>query len=145
MEINQAGIDLIKSCEGCKLEAYPDPGSGGDPWTVGFGHTGPDVSPGMIITQDEADTLLKQDLVKFNQGVSDLLTVQITANQFSALVCFAYNVGLANLKSSLLLRCINTMHYADAAPQFLRWNKAAGIIMPGLTIRREKERDLFLS
>lgn len=142
MQINQAGLDLLKSCENCKLEAYQD--SIGV-WTIGWGHTGDDVQSGLVITQEEADDLLTEDLEKFEDGVSHLLKVTVTSNQFSALVCFAYNVGLGNLKSSLLLRCINTSHYDDATPQFLRWDKAAGKVLAGLTTRREKERDLFVS
>lgn len=145
MVINQAGIDLLKSCEGCRLESYPDPGTGGDPWTIGYGHCGSEVKPEKKITQEEAEDLLKQDLAKFEQGVENLLKVDVTDNQFSALVCFAYNVGLENLKISLLLRCINSYHLDDAAAQFSRWNKSNGSVMPGLTARREKERQLFLS
>lgn len=144
MVINKAGIDLLKSCEGCKLESYPDPGTGGDPWTIGYGHTG-NIKPGQVITQEEAEDLLKQDLVKFEQGVEKLLKVDVTENQFSALICFAYNVGLENLKISLLLRCINSYHPEDASKQFARWNKSNGNVMLGLTSRREKERQLFLS
>jgi lysozyme len=142
MTINQAGLSLLKSCEGCKLEAYQD--SVGV-WTIGYGHTGDDVTPDLVITQDEADALLLQDLAKFENGVTDLVKVQLNSNQFSALVVFSYNVGIGNLKSSLLLRCINSLHYSDAAPQFLRWNKAGGVVVAGLTTRREKERDLFIS
>lgn len=134
----------MKSCEGCKLESYPDPGTGGDPWTIGYGHTG-NIKPGQVITQEEAEDLLKQDLVKFEQGVEKLLKVDVTENQFSALICFAYNVGLENLKISLLLRCINSYHPEDASKQFARWNKSNGNVMLGLTSRREKERQLFLS
>ena len=142
MTINQAGLSLLKSCEGCRLEAYQDCVGR---WTIGYGHTGDDVTPDLVITQDEADALLLQDLQKFEDGVTDLVKVQLNSNQFSALVVFSYNVGLGNLKSSLLLRCINSLHYSDAAPQFLRWNKAGGVALAGLTERREKERDLFIS
>ena len=145
MKINQAGLDLIKSCEGLRLEAYPDPASGGEPFTIGYGHTGPDVIKGLTIDEEQALVLLQQDLMKFEQGVSSLVIVDINQNQFSALVCFSYNVGLENLKSSLLLRCINTLHRDDAANEFLKWNKAAGKVLPGLTARREKERQLFIA
>lgn len=145
MNINQAGLDLIKSCEGCKLEAYPDPGSAGEPYTIGFGHTGQDVHRGLTIDEDQALVLLQQDLEKFEQGVSSLVTVDINENQFSAIVCLTYNIGLENLKKSLLLHCINTLHRDDAANEFLKWNKAAGKVLPGLTVRRQKERQLFIA
>ena len=70
--INKAGFDLIRNFEGLRLKAYPDPGTGGDPWTVGYGHTGKDVTPGLVITNDRADELLAADLAKFEQGVADL-------------------------------------------------------------------------
>jgi lysozyme len=139
--INAAGLQLLKSCEGCRLEAYRDIGG---VLTIGYGHI-EGVFEGQTITQDEADALLLQDLKKFEDGVTALLTVQVNSNQFSALVVFSYNVGLGNLKSSLLLRCVNTLHYDDAAPQFLRWNHDHGEVVAGLTARREKERDLFVS
>lgn len=144
MTINQEGLSLLKSCEGLSLEAYPDPATGATPFTIGYGHTGDDVSPDMVINELEAEKLLLSDVSKFEQGVASLVVVPLNPNQFSAMVCFAYNVGLDNLKMSMLLRCVNTLHWEDAAGQFIRWNKAAGKVMPGLTARREKERDLFL-
>lgn len=143
MTINAAGLALIKEFEGCKLVAYPDPGTGGDPWTIGVGHTGDDVYEGLEITQEQADALLAQDLSRFEAGVSQLVTAPIGENQFSALVAFTYNVGLGNLKSSLLLRCVNMSNHPDAAAQFLRWNRAAGKVMAGLTRRRQAESDLY--
>jgi lysozyme len=142
---SQAGIELIKQFEGCELHAYPDPGTGGDPWTIGYGHTGPDTKKGRTVTLQEAEDLLKQDLRKFEQGVSQLLTVSVTQPQFDALVSFAYNCGLQNLKTSTLLRLCNQGDKAAAAEQFARWNKAAGKVMAGLTRRREAEKALFLS
>jgi lysozyme len=142
--INKAGIDLIKSFEGCRLEAYPDPATGGDPWTVGYGSTGPKVVKGLKITQQQAEELLLEDLERFEKGVSNLVTVNISDNQFAALVSFSFNCGLANLKSSTLLKLVNAGKFEEAALQFERWNKAAGKVMTGLTRRRQAERDLFL-
>lgn len=144
MDINQAGIDLIKSCEGCRLEAYPDPGTGGDPWTIGYGHTG-GIDKGMTITQEQADEFLVSDIAIVAGGVDNLVTFDLTPNQFAAIVCFAYNVGLDNLAKSTLLRCVNAGHPQDAAQEFLKWDRAAGIVMAGLTARRQAERQLFLS
>lgn len=142
MQINDAGLALLKEFEGCKLKAYKD--SVGV-WTIGYGHTGDEVCDGMEIDQDAADELLRQDLEDKEDGVERLVKVEVSDNQFSALVCFAYNVGLGNLRSSLLLRCLNMHNPKDAGEQFLRWNKAGGRVLDGLTRRREAERALFLS
>jgi lysozyme len=142
--INQAGLDLIKHFEGLRLEAYPDPATGGEPVTIGYGHTG-GVKMGDKIDQAKADEYLKQDCEKFEKHVSEMVTVEINDNQFAALVSFAYNVGPANLKSSTLLKLLNSKaSNEDVGAQFLRWNKAQGKEMPGLTKRRNAEKELFL-
>ena len=141
MQINQAGLDLIKSFEGCKLQSYQDVVG---VWTCGWGSTGPDISGPMTWTQAQADARLAHDLQKFENGVNSCVKVELTDNQFAALVCFAYNCGLGNLQSSTLLKCVNASDTAGAAAQFLRWNKAGGNVVPGLTRRRQAESDLFL-
>ena len=145
MNISNKGLALIKSFEGCELEAYPDPGTGGDPWTIGFGHTGPEVKPGLVITAEEADSLLERDVARFERCVEKSLSVEVTQEQFDALVCFAYNVGCKNLQDSTLLKYVNQGRFDDAAQQFLRWNKAGGKVLAGLTRRRQAEADLFLA
>jgi lysozyme len=144
MKINQAGLQLIKSFEGCRLEAYNDPLKPGL-WTIGFGMTGPGIHQGITITQEEAEEMLLQRLAAFEKGVEAALKVPVTENQFSALVCFAYNVGLGSLKQSLLLNCVNHHNFADAAKQFLRWDHAGGKVVAGLLRRREAEKALFES
>ena len=140
--INKLGLELIKSYEGLRLNAYPDPATGGDPWTVGYGSTGPHVRKGLTITLAQAEELLRSDLRRFEDGVTACAPVT-TANQFAALVSFAFNCGLGNLKSSTLLRLHNEGKYALAAEQFGRWNKAAGKVMNGLTRRRASEAALY--
>lgn len=140
-KINAEGLKLIKDFEGLRLEAYLD--AVNIP-TIGYGHTGPEVKLGQKITEQEAEDLLKKDVERFEKGVHDAITVQVGENQFSAMVCFAYNVGLGNLKQSTLLKCLNKLNYRDAAEEFLRWNKAGGVVLAGLTRRRKAERDLFL-
>lgn len=142
MKTSQAGIDLIKQFEGLELTAYPDPGTGGEPWTIGYGHTG-GVKPGDTVTEAEAEELLRQDLEKFEDCVNAYVSVPITQSQFDALVSFAFNVGCGALKSSTLLRLLNNGDTEAAAAQFGRWNKAAGRVLAGLTRRRGAERDLF--
>lgn len=145
MKISDKGLSLIKSFEGCELTAYPDPGTGGDPWTIGYGHTGPEVVPGLTINQDEAEAYLTLDVEKFERCVEDALTVEATQGQFDALVSFAYNVGCKAMSGSTLVRLLNAGNKDGAASQFGRWNKAGGRVMAGLTRRRQAERDLFVS
>lgn len=144
MRTSAHGIAVMHYFEDCKLAAYPDPATGGDPWTIGWGHTGPEVRKGLKWTQAQADAALTADLAKFERGVLELVQVGINQGQFDALVSFAYNCGLANLKASTLLRMVNACQFDDAAKQFGRWNRAAGKVMKGLTRRRAAEACLFL-
>ncbi len=136
-------IDLVKQFEGCRLNSYPDPATGDKPWTIGYGHT-MGVEKGQMIDQQYAEKLLGIDLANVGAQIEGCVTVPLTDNQFSALCSFAFNLGIGNLRSSTLLRLLNESAYTEAADQFLRWNKAAGQVMDGLTRRREAERDLFL-
>lgn len=144
MHINQRGLALLKYYEGLRLEAYPDPATGGAPISIGYGSTGPDVVLGLVIDEFEAEARLKRDLERFERGVLAAVDVPLNLNQFSALVCLAYNIGLGNLIHSTLLKELNDGDYAEAANQFLVWNKANHKVMAGLTKRRRAERDLFL-
>lgn len=103
--INAAGLALIESFEGLELAAYPDPGTGGDPWTIGYGHTGPDVHAGLTITKEYAQVLLAKDVVSAETEVAQLVEVTLTPNQFSALVSFQFNTGA--LASSPGLALVN--------------------------------------
>lgn len=149
MQTSLNGIALIKKFEGCRLTAYPDPGTGGAPWTIGFGWTNPvdgkPVRPGMTIDQATADRLLKTGLVGYENDVLKVARVKLTQGQFDALVSFAYNVGSRALSTSTLLKKLNAGDIKGAADEFLRWNKVGGKVMPGLTNRRKAERDVFLS
>lgn len=137
---NEAGLNLIREFEGCRLTAYRDIVG---IWTVGYGHTGPDVYEGLTIDPEQANELLQKDLERFETGVTGLVKVPLNSNQFSALVCFSYNVGLGNLKASTLLRCLNFHNYSDAAREFTRWSKAGGKVVEGLLRRRQAESQLF--
>lgn len=142
MKLNQAGRDLIKRFEGLKLKSYYDAVG---VLTIGYGHTGKDVTVGQQITRVEAERLLNADLDKFVPGVESLLKVVLTDNQFSALVCLAYNIGLGNLKKSTLLKKVNASDFTGAVESWLKWNKAGGKVLKGLTARREAETQLFLT
>ncbi|KJM30201.1 muraminidase [Enterobacter kobei] len=145
MQTSDKGIALIKQFEGCKLTAYQD--SVGV-WTIGYGWTQPvdgkPIRAGMTIKQETAERLLKTGLVSYESDVFRLVKVGLTQGQFDALVSFTYNLGARSLSTSTLLRKLNAGDYAGAADEFLRWNKAGGKVLNGLTRRREAERDLFL-
>lgn len=144
--ISDNGLNLIKQFEGLRLKPYLD--AVGVP-TIGYGNTfyenGQKVSINDApITEQRATELLRLVVAKFEKGVSGCLKVEVTQNQFDALVSFAYNVGLGNLQKSTLLRLINQGNFKAAAEQFTRWNRAGGRILNGLTRRREAEKALFL-
>lgn len=145
MNTSDAGIAAIKRREGLELKAYPDPGTGGAPWTIGYGHTGRDVKPGMEIDENTAEALLVGDLASREKAVGRLVSVDLTQGQFDALVSLVYNIGERNFATSTLLRKLNAGDYEGAADEFLRWNRAAGRVMKGLALRREDERAQFLA
>ncbi len=142
MRTSPAGIELIKKFEGLRLEAYPDPGTGGDPWTIGYGTTR-GVTQGMRITEEQAEMMLESDLVAFERAVSLLLPVPMSQGEFDALVSFIYNVGPAALEESTLRKRLLTGEprcwvYQKEMP---RWNKGGGGVMEGLVRRRQAEAD----
>ena len=143
MQVSQNGIALTQQMEGCSLTSYPDPGTGGAPFTCGFGHTGPDVTPGMTVTQAQANAWLEEELARAGQAVNGLVHVVLNQNQFDALADFCFNVGAGNFRSSTLLRLLNAGNYAGACAQFAVWNVANGHVLPGLVARRAAERALF--
>lgn len=154
-QINAAGLDLIKSFEGCSLTAYPDPGSPlaqtgsgtGAPWTIGYGWTGlvngNPVVPGMTITQDTADDLLAAGLKTYEDGVSNAVNRDLTPNQFAACVSFAYNEGVGAFQSSGILAGINANDFAAAQADFANWVTSNGVVLEGLVRRRAAEAELF--
>jgi len=147
MKTNQKGIDLMHEFEGCKLTAYLCPAN---IWTIGWGNTryedGTPVKKGDSITQERANSLFLNIVKVFETGVRNLVVSKVNENQFSALVCFAYNIGLGNLKTSTLLRFVNqNPNNPEIRNQFLRWNKAGGKELTGLTRRRIAESNLYFS
>lgn len=142
--VPKVAIDLIKSFEGCKLNAYPDPGTGAEPITIGWGSTGSDIHLGLTWTQQQADDRFLFDLTKFGDGVSKLLgTAPTTDNQFGAMVSLAYNIGLQAFKESTLLRLHKEGNYVGARAQFPRWSRSGGQVMRGLERRRAAEADIY--
>lgn len=137
---SSGGLQLTKQFEGCELKAYQDQVG---VWTIGYGHTGTDVKKGLTITEDQASTLLAADVAWAVTCVNKSVKVAINQNQFDALVDFVFNLGCANLGQSTLLRLLNSGQHSDAAKEFLRWNRAGGKVLAGLTRRRQAEMDLF--
>lgn len=144
MNISEDGLNLIKKSEGYRDTAYPDPATGGEPWTIGYGHTR-GVKEGDTCTEEQATEWLKEDVYFAEKCIKQSVKVDITQGQYDALVSFIYNVGCGNFRNSTLLRKLNEGDDVGAADEFIHWSKANGKTMKGLLTRREAERDLFLA
>lgn len=136
-EINQDGFNLLTTYEGCKLTSYKDQGG---VWTIGYGHTGLNVTDRMTITRDSANKMLLDDLQKFYH-LDQYLTEQVNDNQYSALICLAFNVGLSALKTSQVLRLVNCEE--DPTKEWMQWCHVNGVVNNGLINRRKAELELF--
>ncbi|HEV2709904.1 MAG TPA: lysozyme [Edaphobacter sp.] len=139
---SDVGFALTKQFEGLRLSAYQDQVG---VWTIGYGHTGREVHGGMLITQDQADTLLHSDVAGAVACVNRAVTANITQCHFDALVDFTFNLGFGSLLGSTLLRHVNAGEFDLAAPQFLLWDHAGGVVVQGLLTRRQAEMTLFQS
>lgn len=142
LDYDRAGLDLTFASESMRLKAYPDTGG---VWTIGVGHTGPDVYPGRVITTEEAYQLLHDDVQVSVRAVRRMVKVPLTQGQFDALVDWVFNVGVDAAASSTLIRLLNAGNYAGAAAQFDRWNKDNGRVLAGLITRRNAEEAMFLA
>jgi GH24 family phage-related lysozyme (muramidase) len=136
-----AGVKLMHDFEGCRLQAYADPGSDdGHPWTIGWGSTGPGIAKGVVWTQQQADDRFAADLAKFAAKVRDVLGgAKTTGPQFDAMVSLAYNIGVGAFSKSTVLRKHRAGDYPGAQAAFAMWNKNDGAVMAGLTRRRAAE------
>jgi|TARA_R110000772_G_scaffold264985_1_gene386008 lysozyme len=146
MQVSNKCISLIRHHEGVRNKPYQDPIG---LWTVGVGHLmGNGKSKpkewNKTYTDEEVDQILKNDLNRFERGVGRLITEPLNQNQFDALVCFSFNVGLGNLQASTLRRKLNRGDIEGAGNEFLKWRKAGGRVLNGLVKRRKDERTLFL-
>ena len=142
MNINAAGLEIIKRNEGCELTAYRDVVG---VWTIGYGDTGPDVHRGLTITQEEAEQRLVDRLTReFEPGVLAAIGgAPTTDNQFSAMVSLAYNIGVGAFAGSTVARKHTEGDHQAAAEAFALWNKSGGRVLCGLVRRREEEADLY--
>jgi GH24 family phage-related lysozyme (muramidase) len=149
--IGAAGVTVICHFEGCahrrpdgNFGSYPDPGTGGAPWTIGWGSTGRDIRKGVVWTQAQCDARLHADLQRFAGEVSALIgEAPTTANQFDALVSFDYNEGTPNLRGSTLLRKHLAGDFAGARAEFGKWCHAGGKVLPGLVKRLAVDAALY--
>jgi lysozyme len=155
-EISDAGVALIKRFEGCArlrtdgmVAAYPDPGTGGEPWTIGWGATGRDhvhggmIGPQTVWTLTQCDGRLTDDLARYASDVARALgDASTTQAQFDAMVSFHYNTG-AIARATLTQKHI-TGDFQGAAREFARWNRAGGRVLKGLVRRRAAEAELYL-
>jgi lysozyme len=147
MQMSPEGIDaLLKKFEGCKLKAYRCPAN---VCTIGYGHTSaagaPEVHDGMVITQKDADDILRRDLVKYETAVFGMVQQPLTQHQFDTLVDFAYNAGVGALKSSTLLKKVNAAQFDDVPAELMKWTKGGGKVLPGLVRRRQAESAWWVS
>lgn len=140
MRASQNAIDLIKRFEGCRLEAYED--SSG--WAIGWGTTGPGIQENLRISQGTANAMLLGDVSLVSQDVNELVKRSLNQNQFDAVVCLVYNIGLGAFKQSTLLKLILSHKLPEASLEFPKWDHSNGKILPGLTARRLAEQGLFL-
>ncbi len=144
MKTSEEAIEqLIKYFEGVRLKAYPDPGSGGDPWTIGYGHTS-GVRKNDTCTLEQADRMLRDiDIPVAEAAVNRFVIHSITQNQFDALVSFVFNLGETKFRGSTLLGLLNQGNWKKAALEFNKWKYAGGKILKGLVLRRQAETDWF--
>jgi GH24 family phage-related lysozyme (muramidase)/nucleoid-associated protein YgaU len=140
---SENGVKMIEGFEGGPyLNAYPDPATGGAPWTIGYGHTG-GVTPGEHITQAQAEQFLKNDLKTAENAVRNSVHVPITQNQFDACVSLAFNIGGSGFANSAIASRLNAGNYSGAQQAFAEYNHANGKVLEGLTRRRATEAALF--
>lgn len=139
---------LIKPFEGCAtilpnklVKAYPDPGTGGKPWTIGYGSTGPDITEDTVWTMEQCEHALDEHLLYFLNGLLKLSpgVAQESPKRIAAIVSWVYNCGLGNYRISTFKKRIDAKDWAGAKEECRKWNKAAGRVLKGLTIRRNAE------
>lgn len=144
MKVSSKGLELIKEFEGFSSVAYL---CSAKKATIGYGNTfwedGTPVKIGDQISKERAETLLKHVVDNFSVAVEVDIKIEVTQNQFDAMVSLAYNIGLGAFKNSTLLRQLNRGNFVGASQEFLRWDKSNGKPLPGLTRRREREKLLF--
>jgi lysozyme len=140
MRISDHGLALVARFEGLRLEAYRCPAG---VWTIGYGHTGPEVGPGARVTAAEARALLRADLARFERAVAAAVGGALPQHRFDALVSFAFNVGEAAFRRSTVLKRVRAGRFEDVPSELMRWTRGGGRELPGLVARRRAEAKLW--
>lgn len=140
--LSAAGIAHIKLSEGRHTTAYPDPATGGAPWTICYGHTGPEVKPGLKVSLEQCELWLLEDTAKAERAVKRLTKVPLRQGQYDAATSFVFNLGEGNYASSTLLRLQNAGQWHSACDQYPRWKYANKRVLEGLVTRRYKEQTM---
>ena len=154
MKASSSCFEVIRHFEGCRLRSYPDPKTGGAPWTIGYGATGAEIGPGVTWTQTRADLRLSGDVALCEADADNAVRVPVTQGQFDGFVSILFNVGhgspvrdgivrLASGYPSTLLSKMNAGDFAGASEQFMRWVSPGSAVEHGLRKRRAAERALF--
>ena len=147
-------LTLIKYFEGCRLRSYPDPGTGAQPWTIGYGATGAEIGPGVVWDQQRADARLAGDVAIRDEDANNAIKVPVTQGQYDAFVSILFNVGhgspvkdgivrLRTAYPSTLLRKLNAVDYDGARAEFVRWCSPGTSVSAGLLTRRKAEQLLW--
>jgi lysozyme len=136
MKMSENGLKALSLREGVRLKAYKDTKG---IWTIGVGHTGPDIKEGLVWTMDKVMEVFATDVQNFEDAVNKNVKVALTGNQFDALVSFVFNVGAGAFSKSTMLKVLNLGNYSEAAKQFDRW-----VIPKEITSRRMSEKAQFL-
>jgi lysozyme len=141
MNYSKNGLALTEQFESCRLTAYRD--SKGV-LTIGWGHTGPEVTEGLVITQEQADEWMLSDVAGAVHSVNSMVTAPVTQEEFDALVDFTFNAGCGHFHGSTMLALLNKGDYHGAAGEFEKWDKCGGVVLTGLLRRRKAEEALFV-
>ena len=139
MKVSQECIDLVKFFEGFEPRAYLCPAN---VWTIGYGRT-KNVKEGDELTELQAERDLLEELDEFAEQVLNTVKISLDQNELDALTSWTYNLGVGNLQSSTLLKKLNSGDKNSVPSEMVRWNKAAGKVLAGLTRRREAEAKLW--
>lgn len=138
--LSVAGLAHLKSSEALRLTAYADPGTGGAPWTICWGHTGPEVYPGLIVSKAQCESWLRQDIAEAESCLYQNVRVPLRQGAWDAYTSFVFNVGCGKFRSSTMLRLLNSGQYAASCDQFPRWVYANKRVLNGLKVRRTEEQ-----
>lgn len=143
--VSAGGVIHVKQSEGLVYVSYPDPATKADPWTICYGHTGPEVKPGMKVTQAQCDKWLYEDIREAEYYVQRYVNVPLSQGEYDAYVSFVFNVGPGNFADSTMLRLLNSGDRVAACKQFPRWIYANKKVLNGLKVRRYEEQRMCLS